>query len=63
MKRYKNGDRCPCCGSVIEGKSEAWLADFSRLVEDLSLREWPKMPELWDADAMLGAEGAPERRR
>lgn len=28
-KRYKNGDRCPCCGQVIEGKSEEWLELFS----------------------------------
>ncbi len=29
MKIYKNGDRCPCCGQLIEGKSEEWLNDFS----------------------------------
>lgn len=32
MKIYKNGDRCPCCGQLIEGKSEEWLNDFSMLV-------------------------------
>lgn len=29
MRIYKNGDRCPCCGQLIEGKSEEWLNDFS----------------------------------
>lgn len=32
MRIYKNGDRCPCCGQLIEGKSEKWLNDFSILV-------------------------------
>lgn len=29
MRIYKNGDRCPCCGQLIEGKSEEWLNNFS----------------------------------
>ena len=31
MHEYQNGDRCPCCGQTIEGKSEDWLAVFSQL--------------------------------
>ena len=31
MTRYQNGDRCPCCGGVIEGKTEEWLEVFSQL--------------------------------
>ena len=31
-KIYKNGDRCPCCGQVLEGKSEQWLEEFSNIV-------------------------------
>ena len=29
IKRYKNGDVCPCCGQVIEGKTREWLDLFS----------------------------------
>ncbi len=31
-KRYKNGDRCPCCGQVLQGKSEDWLEIFSQFM-------------------------------
>lgn len=27
--RYKNGDRCPCCGQTLEGKDDQWLQWFS----------------------------------
>lgn len=29
MYIYKNGDRCPCCGELLQGKSEDWLWMFS----------------------------------
>ena len=45
MKIYRNGDRCPCCGTVLAGKTAEWLAEFSQLVSDLGLTEWPQ-PEL-----------------
>ena len=47
----QNGDRCPCCGTVLAGKTAEWLAEFSQLVADLGLTEWPQ-PE------MRAAEGA-----
>ena len=56
MKRYKNGDRCPCCGTVLEGKSADWLRDFSELVDMLHIPEWPALehwfpvPELTEED-------------
>lgn len=37
MKMYKNGDRCPCCGTVLEGKSDEWLEEFSQIVFDLGI--------------------------
>ena len=37
MYIYKNGDRCPCCGQVLEGKSEDWLALFSLTVAVLEI--------------------------
>ena len=32
MYRFQNGSKCPCCGEVLEGKSEEWLELFSQLV-------------------------------
>lgn len=32
MHRFQNGSKCPCCGEVLEGKSEEWLELFSQLV-------------------------------
>lgn len=29
IKRFNNGDLCPCCGQVIEGKTREWLDVFS----------------------------------
>lgn len=49
MKLYQNGDRCPCCGTVLDGKSRAWLLEFSQLVSDLGLPDWPGIPESFDA--------------
>lgn len=47
MHEYQNGDRCPCCGQVIEGKNEDWLAVFSQLCNAAGLahRE-EEVPEL-----------------
>lgn len=42
MKIYKNGDRCPCCGTVIEGKDDKWLEEFSQIVFDLGLPPFPE---------------------
>ena len=67
MRIYKNGDRCPCCGTVLAGKTEEWLLEFSQLVADLGLPEWPGLPESWDAERMneeaskRSAEGADGR--
>ena len=59
MKLYQNGDRCPCCGTILIGKSRAWLLEFSQLVDDLGLPEWPGLVESFDADTMN--EEAPRR--
>lgn len=40
MKLYKNGDRCPCCGQRIEGKSDDWLLLFSQTVDMLRIPPW-----------------------
>lgn len=37
MKFYQNGDRCPCCGALIEGMSERELKLFSQLVHTARL--------------------------
>lgn len=60
MKLYQNGDRCPCCGTILEGKTRQWLAEFSQLVDDLGLPPWPGLAESWDADALN--EQAPKRK-
>lgn len=39
MKIYRNGDRCPCCGTVIQDKSREWLLEFSALCQALGFRE------------------------
>lgn len=52
MKIYQNGDRCPCCGAILEGKSPEWLREFSELVDGLFLPPWPKLAELWEANVM-----------
>ena len=44
MRLYKNGDRCPCCGQRIEGKSEDWLLLFSQTVDMLRLPPWEASP-------------------
>lgn len=53
MKLYQNGDRCPCCGTVLERKTDKWLVEFSQLVNDLGLPPWPSLPESWDAETMM----------
>lgn len=40
MKEYKNGDRCPCCGKKIEGRSDEWLELFSSTMYFLGLSEY-----------------------
>ena len=39
MKIYHNGDRCPCCGTVIQDKSREWLLEFSAMAWALGFRE------------------------
>ena len=39
MKIYHNGDRCPCCGTVIQDKSREWLLEFSALCQALGFLE------------------------
>lgn len=53
MKLYQNGDCCPCCGTVITNKTRQWLMEFSILVNDLGLPDWPNLQESWDADTMI----------
>ena len=55
MKIYKNGDRCPCCGQLIEGKSEEWLNDFSMLVLLLGL------PDVCLGESGIDVTFAPDR--
>lgn len=52
MKIYKNGDRCPCCGRVIEGKSEDWLELFSSTIYFMGLSE----PDPVAAEAMAAID-------
>lgn len=40
MYMFKNGDSCPCCGQILEGKSQDWLELFSQLVHVLALDPW-----------------------
>ena len=51
--RFKNGDRCPCCGQEIQGKTPDELAEFSLTVyaigRQLGLADWILRPE---ADAI-----------
>ena len=51
--RFKNGDRCPCCGQEIQGKTPDELAEFSLTVyaigRQLGLADWSLRPE---ADAI-----------
>lgn len=50
MKIYRNGDRCPCCGAPIEGKSEEWLELFSSTMYFFGLSEYDG-PDPADAEA------------
>lgn len=40
MHEYQNGERCPCCGTVIQGKSREWLLSFSLLADSLGFVPW-----------------------
>ena len=46
--RFKNGDRCPCCGQEIQGKTPKELAEFSLTVyaigRQLGLADWILRP-------------------
>lgn len=44
MYMFKNGDKCPCCGSVLRDKTDAWLQEFSALVDMLRLPPWEDPP-------------------
>lgn len=46
--RFKNGDRCPCCGQELQGKTPEELAEFSIIVysigSQLGLADWILRP-------------------
>lgn len=52
MKIYRNGDRCPCCGARIEGKTEEWLELFSSTMYFLGLSQYDG-PDPADAEAAV----------
>lgn len=37
MYKFQNGSKCPCCGGVIEEKSQEWLDLFSQLMSSKHL--------------------------
>lgn len=45
---FKNGDRCPCCGQELKGKTPEELAEFSLTVyaigSQLGLADWILRP-------------------
>lgn len=41
IRRYKNGDACPCCGQPIRGMSETELEKFSVLAAAILLEVDP----------------------
>lgn len=47
MYMFKNGDRCPCCGQTLEGKSQDWLQLFSQMIHFLAVDPGPqfRIPE------------------
>lgn len=54
MERYENGDRCPCCGRVLELMSEEWLEIFSQLCHAAGLEKLEGFdPEIQDIDTGL----------
>ena len=54
IRRYKNGDTCPCCGQVIQGKTEDELLKFSVLAAAIGFEADldPFFPEL-DGDFLM----------
>lgn len=48
IRRYRNGDTCPCCGQVIQGKTEDELLKFSVLAAAIGFEADldPFFPEL-----------------
>jgi hypothetical protein len=54
MEKYANGDRCPCCGEKLHGKSEAWLEMFGQLCHASRLEKLESFsPEIQDMDTTL----------
>lgn len=55
IKRYNNGDTCPCCGQVIEGKTREWLDLFSVRAAAIGFEADldPFFPELGDDFLMV----------
>ena len=39
MYVIQNGSKCPCCGEILEGKSEEWLNALTLLLNSLHLEE------------------------
>ena len=44
MRQFQNGDRCPCCGQILKGKTPEWLQLFSETVDMLRLPPWEANP-------------------
>ena len=42
IKRYTNGDTCPCCGQVIRDKTAAELEHFSALAAAVMMELDPR---------------------
>ena len=63
MKIYHNGDRCPCCGTVIQDKSREWLLEFSAMAWALGFREGatPHQSAAPTASPQGEAKGGPMR--
>lgn len=55
MYIFKNGDKCPCCGSELKGKTEEELLIFSVTVAELGLLAGKPVPETGpEGDNLLG---------
>ena len=44
MKQFQNGDRCPCCGTILKGKAPRWLWLFSVVVDMIRIPPWEANP-------------------
>jgi len=52
IKRYQNGETCPCCGQVLEGKTREELDRFSVLAAAVGFESdldpfFPETAEDW----------------